>query len=76
MKGTMQPSKYVLPFGRESVSYPGRRAIPHWVDCDAREFERMLNAGELEPCSDAEWRRICGLLHMVVGETNDLPSAN
>lgn len=70
MKGTMQPSKYVLPFGRESVSYPGRRAIPRWVTCDAREFERMLNAGELEPCSDVEWERIQQLMFRPVESHN------
>jgi len=66
MKGTKQPSKNVIPFGREPVAHLGRNSIQRWVDCDADEFIRMLNAGELTPCSDAEWRRICGLLHMAV----------
>ncbi len=71
MRATAKPTHYENPLSNGPGKHPRPRLIPRWVDCDVKEFERMLNAGELEPCSDAEWRRICGLLHMATNETNN-----
>jgi len=62
LKATAKPSHYSSM--QNTSSYVRIPKIPRWVDCDANEFIRMLNAGELEPCGDAEWARICRLLHM------------
>lgn len=65
LKATAKPSHYTAP--NKPGMYVRTSQIPRWVDCDANEFIRMLNAGELTPCSDAEWARICKLLHMEPG---------